>query len=81
MDMEHFFQFLGGLEVKLTDLHKHECIENPSLTRPTKLRTQLYMGSLDLPPRDVRNLILRPETITNMSLYVGFELRNQNQHA
>ena len=31
--------------------------------------------------RDVRNLILRPETITNMSLYVGFELRNQNQHA
>ena len=28
-----------------------------------------------LPGRDVRNLILRPETITNMSFYVGFEPR------
>ena len=31
--------------------------------------------------RDVRNLTLRPETVTNVPLYVGFELRNRNQHA
>ena len=32
-------------------------------------------------PRDVRNLTLRPETVTNVPMYVGFELRNCNQHA
>ena len=31
--------------------------------------------------RDVRNLTLRHETVTNVPLYVGFELRNRNQHA
>ena len=31
--------------------------------------------------RDVRNLTLRPETVTNVPLHVGFELRNRNQHA
>ena len=31
--------------------------------------------------RDVQNLTLRPETVTNVPLYVGFELRNRNQHA
>ena len=29
----------------------------------------------------MRNLTLRPETVTNVPLYVGFELRNRNQHA
>ena len=26
-------------------------------------------------------MTLRPETVTNVPLYVGFELRNRNQHA
>ena len=48
-----------------------------------KIRSQEGLEGLEYGPfaRDGRNLTLRPETVTNVPLYVGFKLRNRNQHA